>query len=96
MQSLNEVVSNTMPSIMPLAMRMISNSHPMKGIKTPFPTLKRSIITSCITNRSRSCALPSLLYSGTSSIISTAPSLPTVRTTSPSVFVAKPASQYAK
>jgi hypothetical protein len=33
------------------------------------------------------------LYKGTSSIIPTAPSLPTVKITSPSVFVANPASQ---
>lgn len=35
-------------------------------------------------------------HKGTSSIISTAPSLPTVNITSPNVFVANPASQYAK
>lgn len=34
-----------------------------------------------------------LTYSGTSSIIPTAPSLPTVMMTSPKVFVANPASQ---
>lgn len=35
-------------------------------------------------------------YNGTSSIIPTAPSLPTVIITSPNVFVVKPASQYEK
>lgn len=39
---------------------------------------------------------PTRYYNGMSSIISVAPSRPTVKMTSPNVFVLKPASQYVK
>jgi hypothetical protein len=67
-----------------------------KGIsqKTLNQPLKR-ITKPNLSNQTRA-HISSFAHSGTSSIIATAPSRPTVIMASPKVFVAKPASQYEK